>query len=182
MTAGFLRAALAHNLEEAEQELLLSLPAGWPESYADLLTLRLTQLEAEPALEPWLLRAMALRDGGIMIGHIGFHTAPGAEYLQPFSPGAVELGFTVYPPFRRQGYAREATLALIHWARQTHGVNKFVVSIRPDNKASQALASRIGFVRIGSHLDEVDGLEDVLEYRIPNDDSGSVATSPPLPK
>jgi GNAT superfamily N-acetyltransferase len=160
---------------------------------------------------------MGLRKTGVMVGHIGFHTAPGADYLRPFcagpsvgtsrcdvpareaaggtgaplnaaqtaqravptrfnsarrdsnweDPGAVEFGFTVFPSFRRQGYAREASLAMMRWARQTHGVIRFILSIRPDNTASQALAAQLGFVRIGSHIDEVDGLEDVLEYRVP---------------
>jgi RimJ/RimL family protein N-acetyltransferase len=56
---------------------------------------------------------------------------------------------------------------MMRWARQTHGVIRFILSIRPDNTASQALAAQLGFVRIGSHIDEVDGLEDVLEYRVP---------------
>jgi RimJ/RimL family protein N-acetyltransferase len=71
-----------------------------------------------------------------MVGQIGFHTAPGADYLQPFSPGGIEFGFTVFPRFRRQGFAREASLALMRWAAQIHGMTKFVVSIRPDNSAS----------------------------------------------
>jgi RimJ/RimL family protein N-acetyltransferase len=109
-----------------------------------------------------------LQGAGIMVGHIGFHTSPGAAYLELFSPGAVEFGFTVFPPFRRRGYAREASLALMRWARYTHGVRKFVLSISPGNRASQSLAAQLGFVRIDSHLDEVDGLEDVLEYKCPD--------------
>lgn len=102
-----------------------------------------------------------------MIGHIGFHTAPGADYLKPFSPDAVEFGFTVFPPFRRNGFAHEASVALMDWARQSHGVTWFVLSISPGNIPSQSLAARLGFVRIGSHIDEIDGLEDVLEFREP---------------
>lgn len=98
-----------------------------------------------------------------MIGHIGFHTAPGAEYLRSWSPGAVEFGFGVFSPYRRQGYAREASLALMRWAHSVHGVKKFVVSIGPDNIASQALAAQLGFNRIGSQMDELDGVEDILE-------------------
>jgi RimJ/RimL family protein N-acetyltransferase len=98
-----------------------------------------------------------------MAGFIGFHTAPGADYLQPYSPEAVEFGFTVFPPYRRRGYAREASSALMQWAHQRHGVTRFVLTIRPDNNASQTLAASLGFVRIGSHVDEIDGLEDILE-------------------
>jgi RimJ/RimL family protein N-acetyltransferase len=61
--------------------------------------------------------------------------------------------------------------ALMQWAHQVHGVTRFVVTIRPDNAPSQALAAGLGFVRIGSHIDEVDGLEDILEHRLANDDA-----------
>jgi RimJ/RimL family protein N-acetyltransferase len=166
MTPAFLRASLEGKIRQAEALIGLSVPEGWPGEAAGVLSLRLKQLEADPALQPWLLRAMGDCMAGVMVGHIGFHTAPGAEYLQGFSPAAVEFGFEVFPPFRRQGYAREASLALMRWARETHAVKNFVLSIRPDNTPSQLLAAQLGFVRIGSHLDEVDGIEDVLELRM----------------
>ena len=125
------------------------------------------------------MRALVLRERRVMVGCIGFRTAPGAEYLQPYSPGGVEFGFTVYPPFLRQGYAREASKALMHWAHQVHGVTRFVMIIRPDNTASQALAAGLGFVRIGSHIDEVDGLEDILEHRLSHDDAASSPITSP---
>ena len=56
------------------------------------------------------------------------------------------------------------------WARECHGVLRFVMTIRPDNVASQSLAASLGFVRIGSHIDEVDGLEDILECDVSSDD------------
>ncbi len=165
LTPVFLRAMLQHDLAEAERTLGCQLPDGLVDS-TDVMALRLEQLEADPSLQSWLLRALVLREGRVMVGHIGFHTAPDAEYLQPYAPGGVEFGFTVYPPFLRQGYAREASKALMHWAHQVHGVTRFVMTIQPDNVASQALAAGLGFVRIGSHIDEVDGLEDILEHRL----------------
>ncbi|SRR5258705_10490 len=165
MTPLFLRASLDGKIHEAEKQLGLALPAEWPGEHIDVLSLRLKQVEEDPSLQPWLIRAMALRENPIMVGTIGFHSAPSADYLKQFSPAGVEFGFTVFPPYRRQGFAREASLALMRWARRVHGVRSFVLSIRPDNSASQALAAQLGFVRIGSHLDEVDGLEDVLEYK-----------------
>jgi RimJ/RimL family protein N-acetyltransferase len=98
-----------------------------------------------------------------MVGHIGFHSAPGAPYLKEFSPTAGEFGYTVFPSFRRNGFAREASVGLMRWAQASHGVKVFVVSIAPDNLASQALAAHLGFRKIGSQLDEIDGIEDVLE-------------------
>ncbi len=173
LTPAFLRASLRHDLEEACSLLGVPVPAGWPAGVEDLLAMRLADLEADPALQPWLLRAMVLREGdhGVpeMVGYAGFHTAPGAAYLAAFSPQAAEMGWTVFPPYRRRGYARETALALMQWARQVHRVPAFLLSISPDNFASQALAAQLGFAPIGTHMDEVDGLEEVLELRVAPD-------------
>ena len=76
--------------------------------------------------------------------------------------GAVELGYFVMPGWRRRGLAEEAARAMMDWARRVHGVRRFVVSIGPANAASVAMARKLGFVRIGSHVDEEDGYEDIL--------------------
>jgi RimJ/RimL family protein N-acetyltransferase len=170
LSPAFIRASLAGDLPKAERLLGAKLPEGWPDC-AHLLQLRLKQMEDDAAYEPWslravVLRAMVLRADQMMVGHIGFHTKPAAEYLQPYSPTGVEFGFEVFPPFRRLGLAREASLALMHWAQTVHGQRTFIVSIRPDNTASQGLAAQLGFVRIGSHIDEIDGLEEILELRL----------------
>jgi RimJ/RimL family protein N-acetyltransferase len=157
MTPEFLRASLSSDLLQAEHSLQVSLPLDCPGDTRYVLSHRLKQLEADPAIQPWLLRAMTVLETGELIGHIGFHDAPEAD--------RAELGFTVFSAFRRQGYAREATLALMHWARQTHQVTKFIMCIRPDNFASQALAAQLGFVRTGSQLDEDDCMEEIQELR-----------------
>ena len=165
MTPGFLRASLSGDLAEAERHIGLTLPETWPDIQA-VLSLRLGQLESDPTLPPWLLRAIGLRSNREMVGHVGFHTSPGSDYLKQWSPGGAEFRFTVFPPHRRNGYAREASLALMHWARDVHGVTSFVVTISPRNEASLALAAGLGFVRVGAHDDEVDGSEDVLVLNV----------------
>ena len=101
-----------------------------------------------------------------MIGHIGFHASPGANYLEQWSPGGAEFGFAIYPSHRRHRYAREASLALMKWAHDIHGVKSFVVTISPENEASLSLAKGLGFRRVGVHYDEVDGLEEVLVLNV----------------
>jgi len=167
-TPAFMRASLRRDRAEAERLLGVPLPADWPGECERLLTMRLGQIDEDPAVGPWLVRAMVLRDERAMVGNIGFHTAPNPDYLLPYSPGAVEFGFSVDEPYRRRGYAREASLALMRWAHDVHGVTKFIMTISPENVASQSLAAGLGFVRIGSHIDEVDGLEEILEYRVGN--------------
>jgi RimJ/RimL family protein N-acetyltransferase len=127
---------------------------------------RLTQLRDDPTLQPWLLRAMGLRGDGRMIGHIGFHTRPGAEYLRDLAPGGVELGYSVFEPYRRQGFATEACAALMSWAHREHGVGRFVVSISPGNLPSLRIAQHFGFRKVGMHIDEEDGPEDIYVREI----------------
>lgn len=165
MTPDFLRASINGNLAEAARILRVSLPVSWPD-IVSIAKMRLTQLEDDPALLPWLLRAIILRDSGAMIGHIGFHTAPGPDYLLPWSPFALEFGLTVFAPERRQGYAREASLALMQWAHDRYGVADFIVSVARENVASRALVAGLGFHSVGTHLDEADGLEDLYLKRI----------------
>lgn len=164
----FLRASLDAHSQRAEELLGATLPEFWPDPLRRVLALRLEQLESDPSLQPWLLRAVVLRRTKVMAGCIGFHSAPGPEYLEDLSPGGVEFGFTVFPEFRRQGYAREASLALMQWARQGHGVSRFILCISRDNEASVVLADQLGFIRVGQHVDEVDGLEEVWEFIDPD--------------
>jgi len=161
LTPLFLRAAAVRDLAATEQILGFSIDEELFDA-DDLFELRLQELEVDPNLQPWMLRAIVLREGRMMVGHIGFHTAPGAEYLRGFAPAGVEFGFTVFSQFRRKGYAREASLGMMRWALDSHGTNHFVLSIQPSNVASQNLALSLGFVRVGSQMDDVDGWEDVF--------------------
>jgi ribosomal-protein-alanine N-acetyltransferase len=135
---------------------------GFPDEERAIAALRLNDLMADPTYLPWSLRAMLLKPGRAFIGHCNFHSKPGAEYLAEVAPDAVELGYFVLPGFRRRGFAEEAALGLMDWAGREHGVCRFVISIGPQNTASVAMARKLGFTRIGSHMDEQDGYEDIL--------------------
>lgn len=163
MTPDFLRLSIAGEVEKAARLLDVILPADWPGEHAWKFDLRLKQLEKDPTLQPWLARAMRLRASRVVVGVIGFHGAPGVDYPCPVAEDAAEFGFRVLPEYQRQGYAREAAIAVMRWAVEQQGVSDFVVTIRPDNAASQALARSLGFVRRGFHIDDIDGVEDVLE-------------------
>jgi len=161
MTPAFLRASLDGQVDAAAQLLGATLPAEWPDEWAGVLRLRLRQLEANPALQPWLLRAIVLRDEQVMVGHIGFHDAPGGAWLASFAPDGVEVGYSVFSAHQKRGYAYEAASGLMDWARQAHGVTSVILSISPENLPSQALASKLGFVRISVQIDDEDGVEEV---------------------
>ena len=173
LTPPVIRALLAGDHGAAGRLLGVCWPADCA-VHTDALEMRLDQLDADPGLQPWLMRAMVLRENGVAVGTIGFHSAPGHESLAELAPGAAEFGYEVTAAYRRQGLASEAILALIRWAQEQHGVERFVVSISPDNEPSLGLAAKLGFRKIGWHMDEVDGPEDIFEKRFGGEAKGAL--------
>jgi RimJ/RimL family protein N-acetyltransferase len=164
LPAAFLEATLDGRRDEAERLLGLRIHPEWWTATA-LARMRLNDLSRDPEYAPWSLRAIALSATGVMIGHAGFHTSAGPSYLERWAAGGVEFGYTVYTPYRRRGYATETAQALIEWARRAHGVSRFVLTIAPDNEASQRIARKLGFRAVGVHVDVEDGIEDVYALR-----------------
>jgi ribosomal-protein-alanine N-acetyltransferase len=124
------------------------------ETFADdggVLARRHEQLHADPSEAPWLLRVAVQRGTRQVIGRIGFHSRPAPD-------GTVEVGYTVAPAYRRQGYATEMVRGLLGWG-SSRGAVRCLASVRPDNAASLAVIAGLGFVRIGEQIDEIDGLE-----------------------
>lgn len=136
--------------------------SGFPAEEREIARIRLADLALDPEYLPWSLRAICLKPELRCVGHFNFHSRPDPAYLRDLAPGAVELGYYILPEFRRRGLAEEAARAMMDWAADSHGVRRFVVSISPANAASVAMARKLGFARIGGHLDEVDGYEDIL--------------------
>jgi ribosomal-protein-alanine N-acetyltransferase len=161
MSVSFLEAGLDDDLAAAEALIGMHVRAEWL-AEKTLMELRLEDLRQEPAYLDWSLRAVGLRATREMVGYAGFHTRPNPPYLQPLVSNAVELGYTVFTPFRARGFATEAVIGLIGWAHRSAGIGNFVVSIAPDNEPSRAIAARLGFRRVGEHTDEFDGIEEVF--------------------
>lgn len=118
---------------------------GWLASDGPGIAFRLAQLRAMPELLPWLMYAIVRRSDSQMVGHVGFHGAPGLHSLGDLAPDALEIGYSVFPPYRRRGYAVAAAKALIQWANTDRGITFFVASINHENIASQGVAAEGGF-------------------------------------
>ena len=126
---------------------------------------RFNQWKADPGFAPWSIRALILRDTGDIIGNINCHGNP-----LPFIHGGqsgmmVEMGYSVFGPWRRRGFATEAIRGLSDFA-QRHGVRWVRLSISPTNEASLQLAQKLGAAKIGSQLNDTDGPEDVYLFRL----------------
>lgn len=156
LTVETLEAFVSGDRERAATLLGAAIPT-WPED-TRAFQLRLDRLVAEPELAEWFVRAIVDREAGEVVGHIGCHDRPGAAYLEPWAPGGVELGYTVFTPYRRRGIVTEALAGMLAWARG-EGVSRFVLSIAPDNEASTAVARHFGFAVVDRVEDPEDGLE-----------------------
>lgn len=171
-----LRLSLDGDRVGAERSLGARLPPDWPRE-PQVLAMRLVQLEQSPEREPWLTRVIELRSENRIIGLTGFHGPPGADALHEWAPGGVELGYSIDPEWRRRGLAEEACRGLMAWASREQGVRRFVLSIAPTNRASTALARKLGFAKIGAWRHEVRGTEDVYRLEAPRE-----RLSPPAPE
>lgn len=60
----------------------------------------------------------------------------------------VDVGFAFLPPYRAQGYAREAAEAVLGWAGRL-GMQRVVAIVTPSNAPSIGLLRRLGFAHEG---------------------------------
>jgi ribosomal-protein-alanine N-acetyltransferase len=162
MPLAFIQALARRDFPAAELLIGASVPPWLADELGGALDIWVNRLTRDPAAAPWMARAMVLAEPGgrRVIGSIGFHGPPDAA-------GRLEVGYSVDPPHRRQGFAREAVRAMFDWAHEHHGIRHFLASISPDNGPSLALARGFGFIKVGEQMDEIDGLEYVFETTWP---------------
>jgi ribosomal-protein-alanine N-acetyltransferase len=130
----------------------LQLPEEFPtaDDVEGFLPIQLSRMEAEPDQRAWMARLMVTATEDVA-GHCGFHGPPKTI-------GRAEIGYTVFTRFRGQGFAKEAARALADWAFQ-QGEEEVYASVSPNNAASLAVVTALGFQQVGVQEDEVDGTE-----------------------
>jgi len=164
MTPEFLEAALDGHLEEATRLIGAELPEDFlQERGRRFFAMRLRQMREDPRVQEWCPHVIVL--DGRMIGHAGYHGPPGVNANE--DPEGVEIGYVIEPPFRGRGYATAAAVELLRRAEE-RGIKRFIASVSPNNEASLAIVSKLGFVQTGERMDEEDGLELVFELERPS--------------
>lgn len=153
MTMPFLQACLKGSFETAEEQSGLKLSQAWHDELW-LARLRYDQALEDEAMIAWLPLVIYERESDTMVGHLNFHTPPNPDYLQTIAADAIEFGYHIFPDYRRRGYALEAIQALIAWLKQQAGISTVVLSILPENTASQRIAHKLGFKKWGEVFDE----------------------------
>lgn len=142
------------------------LPEIWFDE-ARVAELRLKQWTDDPSYGPWSIRAIVLRETDEIIGNMNCHHVPMPFVLHGLTAMAVEMGYSIFEPWRRHGFAWEAIKGFSCWAA-ARGLEAIVLSIAPSNAASLNLAAKIGAEKIGSKVDEVNGPEDIYFARLMN--------------
>ena len=144
LSAELIDAVLSAEPQRASALAQFRFPDGFPDGGdREFLRFRRAQLAADPSWAPWLVRAIVRRDDDLMVGTATFHGPPGINDLA--AQDAAEAGYTIFPDYRRRGYATEAAEAMIRWAYREHGVRHFVAGIAPENLASLRVIEKLGF-------------------------------------
>ena len=144
---------------QAQHILGIQLPDEFPTpgELAGFLPIQLHRMEAAPDRRGWMARLIVTRTDREMVGHCGFHGPPDVI-------GRAEIGYTVFTPFRGQGFAKEAAQALVQYAF-ARGETEVFATVSPANAPSLAVVRALGFIQVGTQEDEVDGLELVFAVR-----------------
>lgn len=158
-----LAATAKGNREAAEKIIGAALPPAWQDEDW-VFQLRHDQWLEDPAYAPWSIRAIALKSTGEVIGTMNCHHKPMPFVMNGQQTAGVELGYTIFEPHRRNGYATETIKAFTGWAGKL-GVSTFILSISPANEASLALANKFEAEEIGRQMDERDGEEIIFAFQ-----------------
>ena len=128
-----LEALIASDVERASKLAGVWVSPGWPadREAREGLAWHFRHLVADPAHIPWRVRVVVERSSGSVVGAINLKGPPDSN-------GDAEIGWGIVESCRRQGYAVEATAAVMAWALSISA------TVPSDNIASQRIARRLG--------------------------------------
>ena len=130
-------------------------PEHWPgPDLVEALPFFVENIEKAPSEPAWDWIAIHTSDQAV-IGDIGFMGGPDQD-------GLVEIGYSVVPEYRAQGYATEMARSLIAWAFQEKGIKVITATCRDDNPGSIKVLEKVGMRRL-----EPDG--NMLKWAIRDD-------------
>jgi len=127
----------------------VAVPESWPPGEYDEAAQRyaLRRLRADgDAGTGWFgwyaIRPRDERVSEMVVAIAGFYGLPSAE-------GVIEIGYSVCPEWRGNGYATEAVRALTEHAFAQAGVKRILAHAYVENPASVRVLERCGYTRLG---------------------------------
>jgi ribosomal-protein-alanine N-acetyltransferase len=133
-------ASLPDDRHRAVRIIGSELSADWPAR--DLLDVLPMQAGLAPEQAQYGVWVIIERATDAVIGDIGFFGPPGPDRT-------LELGYSIVPDRRRQGYVAEAARAVVGWGLGQPNVRAIVAGCDHDNEASIRTLERVGFSRTG---------------------------------
>lgn len=127
-------------LSDGEIEALMEKTASAElrEAYGEMLSGCKRDPENRIWYAPW---KMTRKSDNTFLGDLGFKG--------PARENAVEIGYGILPEYEGMGYTTEAVMAMTQWAFGNAGVVFVEAETEPDNKASQRILDKCGFVPDG---------------------------------
>jgi|SRR6185436_2064650 len=150
-TIEMLRAELRGPVE-LQAVLGVEVPGTWPPDLFDADAIQFTIARLEEQVEPaawWLhyfIRKATPTSPAVVIGAGG--------YKGPPQEGTVEVGYSVLPEHRRQGYAAEATQGLVAHAFAYPEVTRVIAQTLPELLPSIGVLEKCSFRFIGEGSEE----------------------------
>jgi [ribosomal protein S5]-alanine N-acetyltransferase len=133
---------------ELERVLDVRVPESWPPDLFDAPAVDyiIQQLTERPSAYGWWLYYFILNENTgsepVLVGAGGYKGEPDAD-------GSVEIGYSIVPEQRRQGYATEATSGLVAQAFADPRVNRVIAETLPELAPSIGVLKKCGFTYIG---------------------------------
>ncbi|MEB3283641.1 MAG: GNAT family N-acetyltransferase [Lyngbya sp.] len=121
-----------------------------PEGATELLNFVCSSYRSENPIHAY---AIAFKDSDEYVGSCGF----ASEALN-----CVEIYYSINSQYRRQGYAYEATKALINALKSNPFISEIRAYSAPENQASLNLAQKLGMISKGQVVHPHSGLEGFL--------------------
>lgn len=126
------------SIEELDKRVLLMEEGELRQAYQEMLNGARKYPDLALLYVPWKI---CLRVSDTMIGDIGFKGGP--------IHGEVEVGYGLEEPYFGQGYMTEALAPLMQWAFTQKGVYAVSAQTLPENRFSQRVLVKNGFVPDG---------------------------------
>src|SRR5258708_5989176 len=150
LVAGDLELALAEstNRKKFSKMLDAEIPTNWPPPLNDEQSHQwfINFLRSNPGAVGWSMWYFLLDRPGerrMDIGNGGLKGLPSPD-------GTAEVGYSIVPEFQRQGYAPEATKALVDWTFGHPQVTRVIAHTLPELQPSIRVMEKNGFTFTGA--------------------------------
>lgn len=151
--------ALGRGRQELGVLLGVDIPDGWPqfpEAYSvENVSTAVTQ-ERDSSLRIWGTYLFVLSDRSWLVGSGGYKGRPVG--------GVVEIGYEMAPDFQNQGFATEATRALIDHAFSHSEIECVIAHTLPERNASTTVLEKVGMALVEAVIDPDEGV--VWQWRL----------------